>query len=184
MTNAAPPSVDWNEIARLAISDEKAFVELYEHFFPRVYRYLLAKTADYSIADETVSQTFFNMYNHLRDFDPQKGAFSTWLFRIAQNELNDCYRKNRRRDARETVEDTTLFAPDEDMPETRVLTKERHDELYGALALLSDRDRRIVEMTYWLGLKSEDIARELDMMPSSVRVALKRAREKLKKILS
>lgn len=38
-------------------------------------------------------------------------------------------------------------------------------------------------MTYWLDMKSEEIARELDMKPNTVRVILKRARDDLRKYL-
>ncbi len=74
----------WNQQAQQAITDEEAFTELYEDFFPRIYHYILGKTKDSSLADELVSKTFLNMYQHLRDYDPNRGAFSTWLFRIAK----------------------------------------------------------------------------------------------------
>lgn len=31
---------------------------------------------------------FVRMYHHLSQYAPEKGAFSTWMFRIAQNVLN------------------------------------------------------------------------------------------------
>ena len=176
-------SVDWGSVARAAVTDEEAFTDLYNHFFPRVYQHLLAKTHDHSIADEVVSRAFFKMYEHLRDYNPLRGAFSTWLFRIAQNELATYYRSRNGKEE-ELPEDIPLAAPSWEGPEERALTKERNAELKEALGALSERDRRIVEMTYWLGMKSEDIAKELGMLPNSVRVALKRARETLKKNLS
>ena len=48
---------------------------------------------------------------------------------------------------------------------------------------LSDRERKILEMTYWLDMKSNEVGEALGMAPSSVRVALKQAREKLRKML-
>ena len=182
MAKAAP--VDWNRTACEAVTDEQAFAALYEHFFPRVYQHLLAKTKDSSLADEIVSQAFFKMYDHLRDYDPEKGAFSTWLFRIAQNELTTYYRSRNYKDREELTEDIQLTAPAGEMPEEQVLTGERNSELKAALSTLSERDRHIIEMYYWLDMKSEDIAKELDMRPNTVRVALKRARDTLKKFLS
>ena len=183
ITAKADP-VNWNDVAQKAVTDEQAFTDLYEHFFPRVYQHLLAKTRDHSLADEIVSRTFFKMYDHLKDYDPAKGAFSTWLFRIAQNELTSHYRSKNYKDSEELTDDMPLTAPTWERPEEKALTRERNMELKAALSTLSERDRRIIEMTYWLGMKSEDIARELDMRPNSVRVALKRARDTLKKILS
>ena len=42
----------WGRLAAEALQDEGAFTELYGHFFPRVYRYLLKKTLDSHLADE------------------------------------------------------------------------------------------------------------------------------------
>ena len=73
----------WGELAVRAIRDPAALTELYEYYFPRVYQYLLGRTKDSSLADELVSDTFIRMYQHLEQFDPDKGAFSTWLFRMS-----------------------------------------------------------------------------------------------------
>ena len=174
-SKAGAASAAWGRVAREAITDERAFTALYEHFFPRVYKHLLAKTHDHSLADELVSNTFFKMYDHLRDYDPSKGAFSTWLFRIAHNELATYYRSKNYTDTAD---------PDWERPEERALSEERSGELKAALGTLSERDRKIIEMTYWLGMKSEEVAKALNMQPNTVRVALKRSREALKKILS
>ena len=40
----------WNKLAVDAISDAESFTELYEHFFPRVYKFILSKTANADIA--------------------------------------------------------------------------------------------------------------------------------------
>lgn len=48
---------------------------------------------------------------------------------------------------------------------------------------LPERQRQILEMTYWLDMKSNEIAEQLGMAPSSVRVALKQARDKLRELL-
>lgn len=174
----------WGKLATVAVSDPDALTELYEYYFPRVYQYLLGKTKDSSLADELVSETFIRMYQHLEQFDPAKGAFSTWLFRIAQNVMNKYYGNK----------SYTMNAPwDEDFdpaddwqatPEEHTLTQERTAELRAAIMRLPERQQKILEMTYWLEMNSTEIARQLGMAPSSVRVALKQARDRLKKILS
>ena len=175
---------DWSQIATDALTDERAFTALYEHFFPRVYQYLLSKTHEPSLSDEIISATFFKMYEHLKEFDPAKGAFSTWLFTIARNELNIHYRRVQYRETEELTEEIPLAASAWDMPEERTLAKERSDELRAAIEKLPEQSRRIVEMTYWLGMKGEVIAQVLNMQPTAVRVTLKRARDTLKKFLS
>ena len=74
-------------------------------------------------------------------------------------------------------------APEQATPEKQALSKERNEELYKAIMQLPERQRQILEMTYWLEMKSNEIADLLGMAPSSVRVALKQARDKLKELL-
>ena len=141
----------WNQIAVRAITDEIAFTELYKHFFPRVYKFLLMKTNDADIADEIVSQTFLKMYEHLSSFDEKKEAFSTWLYHIAENELKMFWRS--KKNTEEKVEDPEEYfsgeiAPEFDEPEHRALDKERQEQIHKALEKLPDRERKIIEFTY------------------------------------
>jgi len=68
-------------------------------------------------------------------------------------------------------------------PEQQYVDKEQDDELKAAIMQLSEREQKILEMTYWMNMKSNEIGEALGMAPSSVRVALKQARERLKNIL-
>lgn len=173
----------WGRLAKAAITDEAAFTELYEHFFPRVYQHLLGKTKDSSLADELVSDIFIKMYQHLRDYDPGKGAFSTWLFRIAHNVMHDYYGSKNYTANVPWAEDFEPEDEKQETPEQQYLTQERSRELQAALLQLSEKERRILEMTYWLEMNSTEIGEKLGMAPSSVRVALKHAREKLRDLL-
>ena len=172
-----------NRLAIRAVTDEAAFVELYNEFFPVVYRFLLSKSKNGEVADEAISRTFLNMYAHLGEYDESRGAFSTWLFRIAVNELRMIFRAMQRSLDTAWDEGFDPPAPEHEDPEARALDRERNEELRQALLKLSERDRRIITMTYWLDMKSEEIAAELDMKPNSVRVALKRARAELREYL-
>ena len=173
----------WGRLAQAAVADEGAFTELYEHFFPRIYRHLLGKTKDSSLTDELVSDIFVKMYQHLKDYDPAKGAFSTWLFRIAQNTMNKYYGSKAYTAHVPWAEEFDPADPAQETPENQYLTQERSEELQAALMRLTERERKILEMTYWLNMKSNEVGEALGLAPSSVRVALRQAREKLRKLL-
>lgn len=174
----------WGQLAVKAIHDEQAFTELYEHFFPRVYQYLLKKTQDSHLADEMVENTFVRTYQHLSQYTPEKGAFSTWLFRIAQNVLNKHYGSKAVTMHTAWEETFDPVAPEQETPEKQALTNERSRELRDTIMKLPRRQRQILEMTYWMDMKSADIAEQMGMAPSSVRVAVKQARERLRELLA
>ena len=63
------------------------------------------------------------------------------------------------------------------------MRQEGTEELRAAILRLPERQQKILEMAYWLEMNSTEIAEQLGMAPSSVRVALKQARDRLKEIL-
>jgi RNA polymerase sigma-70 factor (ECF subfamily) len=176
----------WNNLAVEAITEKAAFAEMYQHFFPRVYKFILGKTADADIADEIISETFLKVYEHLADYDSKKAAFSTWLFRIAENELKMYWRsKNYRNNIEEEWdEEFNPAAPDFEEPEQKILQVETQNKIKAALEKLPERERKIIEMTYWLNYPPRKIAEILDLTPNHVSVLLKRAKNNLKNFMS
>lgn len=73
--------------------DPRAFGELYERYFDRIYNYLYRQTDDEELAGDLCSQTFINALNSLPRFEFRGVPFSAWLYKIASNEVNKHYRK-------------------------------------------------------------------------------------------
>ena len=173
----------YSTLAKRATTDEQAFEELYEYFFPRVYNFIYARLKNSADADDVTSTTFMKMNENLERYDSSKAAFSTWLFRIATNSLIDFAR---RRDKSEETEWEEFFdpaAPEYQEPEAQTLAQESNNELLTALGKLNDRERRIIELKFWGDLDTRSIAAVLSMTESNVRVILHRSLGKLKKIL-
>lgn len=173
-----------NRLAVAARTDKEAFAELYRYFFPRVYKFILSKTYDAEVADEIISQTFLKVYENLPRYNPQVAAFSTWLFHIAENELKMYWRKQKNRREDEWSEDFNLAAPEAEEPEQKILQAETQKKIQTALQKLSERERKIIEMTYWLNCPPRKIAEVLNLTPNHVSVILKRAKNNLKTLLS
>lgn len=176
----------WNRLAVRAITDEFAFTELYKYFFPRVYKFLMLKTNNAEVSDEIISRTFMKMYEHLSSYDEKKAAFSTWLYHIAENELRMFWRTQKSHGEKEEDWDENFDAADDEFkePEHQALEKERQEKIRAALEKLNERERKIIELTYWLNYTPRKIAELLDMTPNHVSVVLKRAKSNLKKYLN
>ena len=173
----------YSELAKRATTDEQAFEELYEYFFPRVYNFIYARLKNSADADDVTSITFMKMNENLERYDSSKAAFSTWLFRIATNALID---HTRRRDKSEETEWEEFFdpaAPEYQEPEAQTLAQESNNELLTALDKLNDRERRIIELKFWGELDTRSIADVLSMTEGNVRVTLHRALGKMKNFL-
>ena len=174
----------YNELAQRATTDEEAFEELYEHFFPRVYNFIYARLKNSADADDVTSITFMKMNENLEKYNPYVAAFSTWLFRIASNSIIDHTRRSDKNQETEWEEFFDPAAPEYQEPEAQALTKEGNRELLAALDKLNDRERRIVELRYFSEMDTRSIAELMSMTEGNVRTTLSRTLNKLKKFLS
>ena len=173
----------WNRVAEAAVTQEAAFAQLYDAFFPVIYRRLLAKSCNIELTEEAVSRAFVKMYEHLGTFDAGKASFATWLVCIADNEMKMLYRGKSYARVEDWPEDFQPPAPAEEEPEARALRQEQQDELKAALAQLPPKERQILQMTYWLDMSAAQIGEALSMTPEAVWKNLSRARKTLLKIL-
>ncbi len=85
------------ELVERARTSPGAFSELYEHYMPLIYSYLLRRTGNAETAEDLTATTFEKALRHLEGFQWKQVSFSAWLYRIATNCLVDHYRREGRR---------------------------------------------------------------------------------------
>ena len=83
---------------RLIVDDarngsEQALSELYTLYFPRVYRYILARTGNTYDAEDLAEEVFIRVLEAIERFEWREAPFSAWLFRIAHNAVISQRRK-------------------------------------------------------------------------------------------
>ena len=81
------------EKARL---DPEAFGELYDQYYSRIFSYILKRMAWVQVAQDITSEVFFKSLKNIGQYRGQNNiTFSSWLYRIATNQINDYFRKNK-----------------------------------------------------------------------------------------
>ena len=119
--------VDRAVARRILGGDEEAFREVFDRYFPRLYRFALARLGgDRDTAQDVVQQTFCNAIERLDSYRGE-AALYTWFCQICRNVIADHFRRNGRGVARVVLlEDQpnaraileSLAAPAADGPET------------------------------------------------------------------
>jgi RNA polymerase sigma-70 factor (ECF subfamily) len=157
-----------------AKEEPHAFTPLYEYYFPRVYSYALYRVEDPDIAADITAQAFEKAYTKLDRYQPERGAFSTWLFTIATNAIRNHKRwrwlrswipldhLNNQKDIRPT-------------PEQSVVQQDTIDDLIRAVTVLPDREREILALKFGAKLNNREIADLKGLSASHVGVILYRA---------
>src|SRR5262245_19396033 len=86
---------DEKELVRRAQHDPAVFGELYDCHYPKIFEYALKRTANLQAAQDITSETFFKALRKLWQFRWRNVPFSSWLYRIANNEANQYFRKRK-----------------------------------------------------------------------------------------
>ena len=106
-----PVHIDRELARQILAGDERAFRQLFDSFFPRLYRFALVRLrGDHDAADEVVQRTFCKAIERLDSYRGE-AALYTWFCQICRNTLIDHCRR-RGADARHV----TLL---EDVPDLR-----------------------------------------------------------------
>jgi RNA polymerase sigma-70 factor (ECF subfamily) len=154
---------------------------LFQQYYPRLYHYLRYRVASTQDVEDLVSTIFEQAYSHRHQFDPNKGAFSTWLFRIAHNELVNYYRK---KESRSTwvadIEPPVDLVTSEPSPESQVITSETLVLMLRCLERLSERDQEVISLKFAGKLRNNEISKVMELPEKTVSVVLLRAVQRLR----
>lgn len=170
------------ELAVAATRDIQAFSELYEYYFPLIYNYIYARIGEGDKTDDLTSQVFEKIVTKINSYNPAYGAFSTWIFKIAQNTIIDYYRKNNRITVVYTEGYTDISFDDDPLDEMIILREEKKN-LLDCLSKLSDRERNIIALKFWAQLSNLEISEVVKESSNHVAVILYRAIKKLKHLM-
>lgn len=82
------------QLVERAKNDTEAFGELFDQYYSQILGYVLKRTAGIEVAQDITSEVFFKALNNLHKFHWRGIPFSAWLYRIANNEIANHFRKN------------------------------------------------------------------------------------------
>lgn len=167
----------------MGASDDRSarLEEALEHWGDAVYRLALCHTGSPHDAEDVAQSVFLSFYEKFECANDSEHA-KAWLLRAT---INCC--KNLKRTSWASK---TTRMPAEDIAALRPGGIEADDAfssgqnpISDALATLSDKQRTAVHLFYGEGYKTDEIATLTGERPATVRSHLKRARERLRKIL-
>ena len=178
---------------RILGGDEAAFRDLFDRFFPRLYRFALARVPrDPEAARDIVQQTFCQAIERLDTYRGE-AALYTWFCQICRNAVADHYRRNSRiasrvvlledqPDARAILE--SFAAPEADEPETGAMREQVHRLVEATLDALPGRYGEALEWKYIDGLSVREIAERLSLGEKAAESLLTRARESFREAIA
>src|SRR3989442_13423682 len=124
--------------------DASALSELYTLYFPRVYRYILARTGNTYDSEDLAEEVFMRVLEAIDRFQWRDVPFSAWLFRIAHNAVISQRRKESARGRSAPLLD--VLAIDSQGPDELVENRLALNEIMEASEQLPEAQRQVIAL--------------------------------------
>lgn len=179
-TDTVKPVVPDQDAIRAAKSDPRAFRPLYEKYYKPVFLFLLHRTGDRDTSADLCSQVFLKAITGLPRYELRGLPFSSWLYRIAINECNSFFRKNKH--ARTIVltdehAETVYEEMFRDHPAEALKEK-----LPAILQQLHPADLQLIELRFLEGRAFKEVGEILQISETHAKVKTYRVLDKMKKL--
>lgn len=164
-------------IKQLQKKDSKALSAIYDKYAGAIYGVIFRICKEESVAQDLLQETFLKIWQKSNLYDPKKGKFFTWAYRIGKNIALNSLRKNTKLIQNEDLsvyEDRDACEPENDFL-----------ELNGSLKKLELHHQEALDLVYFQGLTHreahEKMGVPLGTFKSYIKQALKKLRDTYKK---
>lgn len=151
-------------------------IQLYDELRPSLFQYLICLGLSPQSADDVIQETFLNLCRQMQ-MGNKPNKLRSWLFRVAHNLSLNLQKRESRMVAESDWEERATSIEKIDLtgtPEESLLKAEQQKRLEGALAKLTDQQRRCLHLRAE-GLRYREIAETLGISISRVPQLLERA---------
>jgi RNA polymerase sigma-70 factor (ECF subfamily) len=173
------------EIVRLAqAGDIEAFEKILSHYEKAIFHFVSRIVQNDKDAEDITQETFIKVYFKIKKFKSEY-KFSTWLFAIAKNTINDWFRKHKKREL--------LIIDDPDKPFETYYLQEKYVERYSGIQLKIDIEsaiskikpiyKTVLTMFYNEGYAYRDISEKMSLPLNTVKTYIYRAKCEMRKEL-
>ena len=177
------------ELIRQAQKAPDAFAKLYDQYYPKIFGYVLRRTANLEAAQDITSETFLKALRKLWQFRWRNISFSSWLYKIASNEINQYFRKAEYRKSasleelqEQGFEPISSHDPESELIEAQEKLKQHQDflEIQGEIVRLSAKYQEVIALRFFEQKQIKEIAEILGKKEGTIKSLLHRAVEKLR----
>jgi len=176
------------QLVQLSLEDHDCFYYLMKRYEPKILRYInRIASVSQEESEDILQEIFIKVYRTLNGFN-QKLKFSSWIYRIAHNEIINQYRKIKSYSAMITsnIEDDTddlseLVCDTLDI-DGIYISRENAQKVRESLAELPDKYREVLILRYLEDRSYDEISDILRKAPGTVATLINRAKSNFKKV--
>ena len=165
--------------------DQHAFRQLLDLHWNELYGFMIKRTENENDAEDLCLQAFSKAFDKIETYNDEFN-FSTWLTSIAKNLHVDLIRKEKTRLHQSTdVDEVGLDVIDKTLgPEDQLIRSQNLDKLLQQVRSLKPIYRDVIQLRFFQELSHKEMATQLGLSLSNVKVRLLRAKKLLAEIIN
>ncbi|MHA6792545.1 sigma-70 family RNA polymerase sigma factor [Pseudonocardia bannensis] len=179
---AAESGGSWALVKACQAGDMQAFSELFDRYHEIVFRYVLFRMGDRTLAEDITQETFVRALRRIGSVSYQGRDIGAWFVTIARNLIFDHVKSSRYRLESTTAEIIEL-SPSTGGPEQQVLDNATNEELLRCIAKLNPDQQECIQLRFLQGLSVAETAQLMDRNEGAVKALQHRAVRRLAQLL-
>ena len=161
-----------------ATKNPKAFKYFYDKYYKSIFLFIYRRTDDEPLSKDITQQVFLIAMQNIKKYQYRGIQFSSWLYRIALNELAQYYRDGKK--MRIVCMENKDIA---DITEDNSINFEKHAFVFKALKALSTDELELIEMRYFEKRSFNEIAEIKNLSENNAKVKVHRILNKIRNSL-
>jgi RNA polymerase sigma-70 factor (ECF subfamily) len=130
------------------------------------------------LADDLAQDAIIKAIENIHKYDPAKGNFKSWLYRVTQNLCFDAIRSMKKMDL--VPLNGTIYH--QDNSEQKDLEQTQLRVIRKAMAFLCDRDRQLITYRFMYGMSGREMSQLMNIPESQINIYFQRAKNRLKEL--
>ena len=172
----------WALVRSAQAGDMSAFSDLFDHYYDVVFRYVLFRMNDRTLAEDITQETFLRALRRISSVTYQGRDIGAWFVTIARNLIFDHVKSSRYR-LESTTSDIIELSPSTHGPEQQVLDLATNEELLRCVRKLNADQQECISLRFLQGLSVAETAKIMDRNEGAVKALQHRAVRRLAQLL-
>jgi RNA polymerase sigma-70 factor (ECF subfamily) len=171
-----------SEVIVLAKDDHYYFGALYNQYFDQIFRFVFKRLGgNEEVAGDVTQQTFMKAMANIQKYEDRGLPFSSWLYRIAQNEVSMYFRKKKKNFAVPIDESRVIEVAVEASLSSEYMTSEQQEKLIEMLNELESDHLDLIELRFFQELSFKQIAEIYKISEANAKMRTYRILERINK---
>lgn len=172
---------DWSD-EELMVNVAKGYKSSYSIIVDRYLNKAISYTRKLSPEDfeDIVQLTFFKIWQRAKYYNVDKAKFSTWFYRILQNQAYDFLRKKKReREFTEEYQKELIISDVINLEEKLLKEKDNKDLIYLIIKELKNREQKVVILRYLEDMSIKECSNIMKCSEKAIEALLTRSKKKM-----